>query len=389
MEERYHGNLLLAGFVGLLGVALLALAVFVIGQAFAQPVTADLLTRSAGALGLIALLGTGVLFLYVARVHSATYLVDDHGITRRIPGRATTIAWPDLDRFEETHSTESGAAGRYMLFARDGRRLDVFISVLTDGARLRTRLEKQLQPLRERKLRDLADWGRRWRPHRTLGLFVLGFIAPMSVIIGCATLAQVHAAVSTTTAMFLGGLLLAAGLVLAVLGAELVSRVLTVSDSGIALRSLFVDRWISLDRVQSITLCLVGDEPQVEYARIRGDNRSISIHSDMPGYRELLELVCSHGKIEPVRVANLAQWTGITGRGLVATTASALGPAFMGLGLVLILIGGWQLFTDRTATSDRPAAVKIGSGAALLLAFVALAIVSHEIRSSTKAREPE
>jgi hypothetical protein len=129
---------------------------------------------------------------------------------------------------------------------------------------------------------------------------------------------------------------------------------------------------------------LFGDEPQVEYARVCGNSRSISIHPDMSGYRELLELVYSRGKIEPVRAANFVQWMGMTGHGFFGLTARALGPAVMGLGLVMMLIGGWQLFSDRTAASDRPASIIIGIGAGLLLAFVALAIVSHQARSTNK-----
>ena len=115
---------------------------------------------------------------------------------------------------------------------------------------------------------------------------------------------------------------------------------------------------------------MFGDEPQVEYARVCGNSRSISIHSDMSGYR--------------VRAANFVQWMGMTGHGFFGLTARALGPAVMGLGLVMMLIGGWQLFSDRTAASDRPASIIIGIGAGLLLAFVALAIVSHQARSTNK-----
>lgn len=386
--ERYHGTYGLAALVGFFGIAILALVIFVTGQALTQLVAAGLLTQVAGIFWRFTFLALSLIFLHVARVLGATYLVDDCGITQRILGRRTTIAWADLVHFEETLSTEFGAPARYKLFAHDGRRIVIPFSSLADGARL----EKDLAPLRERNLRDLASYGRRCRPDRAIGLAVLGFIAPMFCLGGQATFEQVSSgqvALSRTSAMLLGGLLVATGLVLAILGVERISRVLTVSTAGIALRSLFLDREIPFDRVQSITLRLVGEEPRCEYAKIRGDKLSITICSDMTGYRELVSLVGSRSKVAPVRAGDLPQLKTVAARRLLGRSAAVLGPPIMGMGCVMMLMGSWQLFSGGTAASDRSASMKLGIGAALLLAFVALAIVSHQVRSSQKAEYPE
>jgi hypothetical protein len=186
---------------------------------------------------------------------------------------------------------------------------------------------------------------------------------------------------SRMSAMVLGALFAAAAPVLALLGLELCSRVLTFSDSGIALRSLFLNRRIPIDGVESVTLWSSPDDPPREVAKIRGNDQSITIYCDTPGYREVLAMVRARSGVEPVRAEDV--WTSAVVR--LLARAEALGTPLMCLGFGLMLIGAWQLFSDRTTTADRPASIKIGIGAVFLLASVGLAIVSHQGRSRGKA----
>ncbi len=315
--------------------------------------------------------------------------MDDRGITRRLLGRETTIAWSDLDRIDETGSIQAGAQGRCVLFADDGRRRIVIpFAFLANGDQLRDQLEEHLAPLRARLLQKIAERGQIYRPGRTVGLMVLCFIAPMFLVGGLGSFEQGrsgHVEGSRMSAMVLGALSAAAATALAVLGLEWLSRVLTFSDSGIALRSLFLNRQIPFDRVESITLRFEGDSPPGEVAKIRGNDQSITMHSDTLGYRQVLAMVRSRSGVEPVRAEEIWKSAVVHLLGRMA----AVGTLLMCLGFGLMLIGAWQLFSDRTATADRPASIKIGIGAALLLASVGLAIVSHQVRSRGKAEADE
>ena len=180
--------------------------------------------------------------------------------------------------------------------------------------------------------------------------------------------------------MVLGAMFVAVAPILAVLGLELCSRVLTFSDAGIALRSLFLNRRIPFDRVESVTLRSSAESPPFEVAKIQGNDQSITIDCNTPGYHEVLARVRSRSGVEPVR-ADI--WKSEVMR--LLARAAAVGTLLMCLGFGFMLIGAWQLFSERTATADRPASIKIGIGTALLLASVGLAIISHQVRSREKA----
>jgi hypothetical protein len=363
--DRYHGNYGLAVLLGLLGVAILTLVIWVSSQAALQLAKADFLSLATGIFLFLTFLSAGVSCLFAAGLLGSSYLVDDRGITRRSLRRATIIAWADLDRFEEVFSNESGTQVRYRLYAADGRRILIPLSYLADGDRLRTRLEEYLAPLRERASRELAKSGRHWRPDRTAGLLVVGFMAPLFILGGLRFGDQGwpgRVEGSQTFARLFGALCVAAGPVLVVLGAELISRVLSVTGSGIALRSLFFDRKIVFGRVESVTLRMMGDAPGYEQAKIRGDGRAITIDSNMTGYREVMELMRSRSGVEPVRAGAVAKLKQGSPRRPLGWAIDLPRPVFMWLAFPILLIGGWRLYSARTAAGDGPRSSKSASG---------------------------
>ncbi len=389
--ERFHGNSGLAALVGIIGVAFFAIAIWVTGQVAPELAKASLLTLAEGIFLFFTFLGTGLLCLFAADSLGASYRLDDRGIARRSLLRATTIEWSDLDHFDEMFSAETGTQYRYNLYAGDGRRIIIAMSCVADSDRLRNRLEPRLAPLRERAAPVLAKFGRSWHPDRTTGLVVLGFIAPLFLIGGLHALIGLPglARDGHTIAPVLGALFAAAALVLTVLGVELISRVLTVSDSGIAVRSLFLDRRITFGSVDSVTLRMDPDAPRYERAKIRGDGRSITIYSNMPGYRDVMDLVRWRSHVEPVRAGAAGRRKAGSPHGPLEWVTDVMGPVLMFAGFTIVLTGGWQLFSARTAAGDGPAAALISIGAALLLASVALAIIAHHRRPSAKAKVPE
>jgi hypothetical protein len=389
--ERYRSNSGRAAFVGFIGIALLVIAIWLARQAAPEFTRANLLTLAAGIFILLTFLGTGLMCLFVAGGLGASYYVDDRGITRKSLRRATTIDWSDLDRFDETLPTELDTRCRYDLYARDGRRIVIPMSSVSDADGLRSRLEPHLAPLREQAARELAKYGRSWRPDRISGLVVLGFMAPICLIFG------LHGLLGwpgtghgwETSAPLLGMIFAVVAQVLAVLGVELNSRELTASDSSIALRSLFLDRKISLVSVESVTLRTDPDAPRFARAKIRGDGRSITIHSNMPGYREVIDLVRSRSDVEPLRAWDVSRPKEGSPRRPLRRAMGVMGPMFMFAGFSFMLTGGWRFFWARTAAGDEPAAALIRIGAALSLASVGLAIISHHRGSSAKAKVPE
>jgi TRAP-type C4-dicarboxylate transport system permease small subunit len=389
--ERYHGNSGLAVLVGFIGVAFFAIAIWVTSQVAPELARANLLTLAEGIFLFFTFLGMGLLCLFAADSLGASYRLDDRGITRRSFLRETTIDWSDLDCFDERFSAETGTQYRYNLYAVGGRRISIATSCVADSDRLRDRLEPHLVPLRERAAPVLAKSGRTWHPDRTTGLVVLGFIAPLFLIAGLHALLGLPglARDGKTIAPVLGVLFAAAALLLAVLGVELIARVLTVSSSGIAVRSLFLDRKISFGSVDSVTLRMDIDAPRYERAKIRGDGRSITIYSNMPGYHDVIDLVRSRSHVEPVRAGAAGRRKTGSPRGALEWVTDVIGPVLMFAGFTIVLTGGWQLFSARTAAGDRPAAALIRIGSALLLASVGLAIIAHHRRPSAKTKVPE
>ncbi len=110
--ERFEGNRRLAVLFGVTGVFLVACAMVVaigVVPRFASltGATAALVVYTVGAL-----YGSGLFMLYAAREASASFVVDDEGITRRAWGHLTTLAWRDIVREREFHPTGSkGKAG--------------------------------------------------------------------------------------------------------------------------------------------------------------------------------------------------------------------------------------------------------------------------------------
>ena len=87
---------------------------------------------------------------------------------------------------------------------------------------------------------------------------------------------------------------MAASPFLAMLSLELISRKLTVSATGLVLRSIFLRRSILFLSVASIDVKMGqgGDEPAIEQARICAiDGQRIALDSTMAGYRDVVEIV--------------------------------------------------------------------------------------------------
>jgi hypothetical protein len=102
----------------------------------------------------LAVLGVVLSCLSNTGLLGVSYLLDDRGITGWTLGRATTILWFDVDRFEEVLSIESGTRIRYNLYTADGRWIFIHVSSLVDGDRFCARLEEYLAPLRKRASRE-------------------------------------------------------------------------------------------------------------------------------------------------------------------------------------------------------------------------------------------
>jgi hypothetical protein len=227
---RYYGNSALTVFIGFIGVALLILTLSATCQAVPQLASPDLLFLATGISLVLTVLGVGLSCLSNTGLLGASYLVDDRGITGWTLGRATTILWSDVDRFEEVLSIESGKRLRYNLYTADGRWIFIHVSSLTDGDRLCAHLEDYLAPLRKRASLEIAKSGRSWRPDCTAGLLLLGVVAPLFILGGLLPYElgwSGRVEDSQTFAPVLGAMCAAAGSVFAVLGAELISRVLT------------------------------------------------------------------------------------------------------------------------------------------------------------------
>jgi hypothetical protein len=306
--EHHRGYTGLAVLVGFFGVLIGDFTALVARGAVAEFPKANLLAWAIIAFRLLAGLGTSLLLLAASRELFASFRVDDRGITRRWLGFETGIAWPEVDRFTETIATRGGAPGRYILFASDGRRLAITIVGLPRGDRLRERLEKHLAPSRERRRQEIADLGWRVRPDRIGGLCILGLVAPMFLLEGLASLlGPLPGNASSDLDKGLAMLAVAVAPIAGVIGLELLSRVLTLSDSAISQRILFGRREIALDRVESIVIRLaLGHEPRGVVATIRGEGRSIFIHSSTPGYNEILDVLSARTGIAPVRVEDAA-----------------------------------------------------------------------------------
>ncbi len=314
--ERYEGNTSLAAFFGLTGILLLCFAVFVISQAIPQVHTFNLLEGAAGILGMGGLGAAGVFLLWGAGEASASFSLEDQGITRRSWGRRTFLAWGDLDGLEESsptgHKWISDAFGRLFLYGRDGRRMAIRFHFVVDGSQLRARLEQRLVGLREESLRTLAKHGGSFRPSRSVGLLMMTTMVPLFLIGGVCglDLAESGRAKDSPATWYIGILAVAASPFLAMLALELMSRKLTVSPTGLALRSIFLDRFIPFADIASIDVKMNhgGDGPAVESARIRAvDGQKIALDSTMPGYRAVVEIArksvgaksCVAGVIDP------------------------------------------------------------------------------------------
>jgi hypothetical protein len=301
--ERFEGRQDLAFVAGLTGALLLAGMVFVISQAWPQLGTFTITQAVAGLFGMGGFGAAAVFLLWVAREMSASYEVDDRAIIRHAWGRSVVLPWCDLESVEEQSPIESktnaNAFARTVLQSGDGGRLAIRSHFLADGARLRARLEPQLAPLRDLDLLEIAKHGRSFRPTRTVGILVLTCMFPMFLIAGLSgvDLSGSGGFESDRALWYIGLIGIAASPLLVILALELISRELTISHEGVALRSLFLKRTIPFAHLESIDVEAIEstDEPGVERAKIRGtDGQSITLDSSMPGYRPALELARKH-----------------------------------------------------------------------------------------------
>jgi hypothetical protein len=255
MMGRYHSNSALAELIGFIGVVLLILTFSATSQAVPQLASSDHLFLVTGISLVLAVLGVVLSCLSKTGLLGASYLVDDRGITGWTLGRATTILWSDVDRFEELLSIESGTRIRYNLYTADGRWIFIHVSSLVDGDRFCGRLEEYLAPLRKRASREIAKSGRSWRPHCATGLFLLVVVGPSFVLGGLLPYElgwSGRVEDSQTLAPILGALCAAVGSVFAALGAELISRVLT--DQSRVIQHRVPQAWLS-DSAAASTSC--------------------------------------------------------------------------------------------------------------------------------------
>jgi hypothetical protein len=279
----------------------LALVAFVIVQAAPQLPTLTLISGAAAVFGLGASGAAGLLPLHGAREASASFVIDDERITRHTWGQATELAWRDVVRLQEFHATGSngktGPSGRCVLFDVKGRRLAIPFPWVPDGPRLCALLEPHLARLREAELCELTRRGGRFRPDRRAGILLLTCGTPMLLICGLTTFDSGGAgrAQWAATRPYVGALLVAAAVVIALLGTELISRELVITADSLALRSLFLDRSIPFARVESISVKVIdAEQPGIERLTVRGnDGQTIALDSGVPCYRAVLHLLRS------------------------------------------------------------------------------------------------
>jgi hypothetical protein len=298
--ERFEANGGMVFLFALTGLPLLALVAWIVIQAYPQSGDFGLAAAVIALFWLGGLIAAGVFLLYLAREAGASFTVDDEGITCRTWGRTTSLAWSDVERLEEARLSrpkgKTGAWGRCVLHGRGGHHLSIASLFLADGPRFLDRLEPHLVRLRESESRRLARQGGRFRPTRAAGYGFLTCMAPIFLLGGWAAFDPGTARVGQPDdgMAYLGLFALAATPLIAMLGLELVSRELTVSPDGLALRSLFLRRWIPFDRVESVTVKVMkGEGPDIERATIRGDGQKIAIESTMSGYNAILDLLHS------------------------------------------------------------------------------------------------
>ena len=299
--ERFEGNHPLAAFFGLSGAFVLALVAYVIIQAAPQFPTLTL----PAVFGLGVSGAAGLLLLYGAREAAASFVVDENGITRRVWGHATALAWGDVVRLQEFYVTSSkekpGASGRCVLFDATGRRLVIHLPWVSDSRRLCALLEPRLTLLREAQLRDLIRHGARFRPGRTAGIVVLICVTPIFLICGLKSVDSRGAGGDpwTATWLYVGIILVASAL--ALLGTELISRELAITADSLALRSLFLDRTIPFAQIESISVKVSdAEEPGIDHLIIRGHNgQTIVLDSGLPCYHALLHLLRTRANGKP------------------------------------------------------------------------------------------
>jgi hypothetical protein len=297
--ERFEGNRGLALRFGATAVFLMAVATV---PAVAGALRFASLTGANAALVVFSvgcLCAMGLLSLYAARDASASFVVDEEGITRHAWGRTTALAWRDIVREREFHPTLfKGAADvswRWVLYDRHGRKLIIPVRWLEIGPRLSALVEPHLASLRAAELRELARRGGQFRPGLKMGLALLACIIPVVLLTALSPSAPTGAGAlrqdSDRKPLMIFCLVVSA--VLVVLGAELISRKLAVTNSGVTLRSLFLNRSIPFGSVKSITVKLIDPEEQIVRRAILHscDGQKISFDSDVPCFRTLLELI--------------------------------------------------------------------------------------------------
>ncbi len=252
-----------------------------------------------GVFGLGAAAAIGLLLLNCATEASTNYVVDDGGITRQNWTGTTRLAWSDLVRADEycTSSSkgEAGLSRRCVLHGKTGERLTIWWPLVADCAALLARLEPRLAPLRQQDLLELAEPGTIFRPEWIAGVGYLSFMAPLFLLGGVAGLELVTTRPSEDgrVLLYLSLVAIAASPFVAALGVELVSRRLTLTRDGLALESLFLNRYVTFAGITSIKVEVTDAEEHVqERATIRAaDGQSIAIHSGMPSYPAILGLV--------------------------------------------------------------------------------------------------
>ncbi len=263
------------------------------------------LSAAAGVFMLAGLGAAAVFLLRTAREASARYFVDDERIIRRDWGRTIVICWRDLADADESGTSrpkaKGRASGRCVLHGAQGQRLAIPFAFVVNAERLRSRLEPHLAAIRQQQQLNLAKNGGTFRPTRSAGVFALTWIVPMFLITGVAALTEPFSGKGeiTLSQRFLGFFAVAGGLGVAVVGLEQASRTLMVNAEGVALKSLFRQRSISWERVESVAVKAVEQEEDSHHAvvdrvRIVGDDgQSITIDSWMPGYVAVLGQVRS------------------------------------------------------------------------------------------------
>jgi hypothetical protein len=317
--QRFEGNSGLAAILGLTGLFMLCFVGYVVSQILQETKPITLAMVAAVIYGMAALSAAGLFLLWFAHEIGASFVLDDEGITRHVWGQTTVLRWRDLVQFDELSATgfkgASNMFGRLFLSASDGSRLTIRFHLLPDGSQLRARLEPRLAPLREAELCDIAKHGRSFRPLRTAGILVLTCIVPMFAFGGLsgANMAENRRPEHHGQLWYIGLLVAAGAPVLVLLGLELISRKLTLTSTGLELRSLFLQRSIPFSRVDSIDVKATQSDEGFgfERAKIRAeDGQSITLESTMPGYRPVLELLRKHvdakAHVDPLAERNFA-----------------------------------------------------------------------------------